>query len=132
FRADDDQAAEDVDAVYGETQVHHTVEAFAAATGLSIEMIEAHKITIYNSATGVPLHVLRLPWRERRALGVEFDKLYGLDGWETSEGRRDRLQEIEMLLAANPLDSYSSEEIDAYNIEHFGNAAGRPSVQEGA
>ncbi len=45
-------------------QTHKTAEEFAAATGLSIEMIEAHGITSYNSATGVPLHVLRPSSRE--------------------------------------------------------------------
>ena len=52
-------AADDVERIYGKTQVHRTIEAFAAATGFSVEMVRAHGITSYNSATGVPLHELR-------------------------------------------------------------------------
>lgn len=53
------EAQKDQDAVYGKTQTHTTVEAFSKATGLSVEMIRAHKITAYNAATGVPLHELK-------------------------------------------------------------------------
>ncbi len=73
----------------------------------------------------------RLTWGERRALGVEYDGLLEFDGRMTEE-QADRTEEIEKILAANPLDGYTSEEIDAYNVEHFGNASGRPSFQEGA
>lgn len=111
--------------LHGETQIHRTAEAFAEATGLSIEMIEAHGIKTYNSATGVPLHTLRLTWGERRALGVELDGLYETLWRDVVEEQRDRAEEIEKILAANPLDSYSSEEIDKYNVEHFGHASGR-------
>lgn len=50
-------------AVYADTlgsgaQRHDTVESFAAATGMTVEMIRAHGITVYNSATGQPLHRL--------------------------------------------------------------------------
>ena len=76
----------------------------------------------------------RLSWGERRALGVEFDKLCELVH-ESLSGMTDeqvnRYEEIETMLAENPLSGYSSEEIDAYNVEHFGNANGRPS-REGA
>ncbi len=119
--------------------IHATIEAFAKATGLSVEMIRAHGITKYMQPTSdVPLHVLRLPWAERRALGVEFDKLSEMaDNLRTRFGNddrmiADRLQELETLLAANPLDGSASEEIDEYNVEHFGYAFDRSSSQEGA
>ena len=51
-------AQRDTQAIYGETEVHTTVEAFAKATGLTVEVIRAHSITSYHSATGVPLHRL--------------------------------------------------------------------------
>ena len=59
FEADAAQAQADQDAVYGKAQIHTTVEAFAEATGLSVEFIRAHGITSYNSATLVPLHELK-------------------------------------------------------------------------
>ena len=59
FEADAAEAQADQDAVYGKTQIHTTVEAFAKATGLSVEFIRAHGITTYNAATGVPLHSLQ-------------------------------------------------------------------------
>ena len=44
-------------AVYADTllsgaTVHRTVEDFAAATGMTVDLIRAHGITVYNSATG--------------------------------------------------------------------------------
>ena len=67
----------------------------------------------------------RLTWGERRALGVECDLLSDLDGPDMDEEQLDRLQELETILAANPLGGYSSEEIDKYNVFHFGDASGR-------
>lgn len=64
----------------------------------------------------------RLTWGERRALGVEYDKLDDLDWFDRDQRRMDEIDEI---LKANPLDSYSSEEIDKYNLFHFGDASGR-------
>ena len=124
----DSPITDDVTRIYGKTQVHHTAEAFAEATGLSIEMIESHGIKTFSSATGVPLHVLRLTWGERRALGVEYDQLQDLAELldaDLSFEQFERIQEIERILADNPLDAYTSEEIDAYNVEHFGHASGR-------
>lgn len=46
-------------AVDGDYKVHRTVKTFAEATGLSTSMIQAHGITQFNSASGVPLHILR-------------------------------------------------------------------------
>lgn len=54
-----DAAEAEQEAVYGKTQIHTTVEAFAEATGLSVEFIRAHGITKYNAAMGIPLHELQ-------------------------------------------------------------------------
>lgn len=67
----------------------------------------------------------RLPWGERRALGIEYDELSDLAGEEVSEEQLDRMEEIEEILAANPLDDYPPEEIDEYNLLHFGDTSGR-------
>ena len=69
----------------------------------------------------------RLPWGERRALGVEYDALCELahDCAGMTDEQVERYNEIEEILGRNPLDSYSSEEIDAYNLHHFGDESGR-------
>lgn len=59
LEADAAEAQADQDAIYGKTEIHTTVEAFAKATGFSVEMIRAHGITTYCAATGVPLHELQ-------------------------------------------------------------------------
>ncbi|MEE8137751.1 MAG: hypothetical protein V3T81_02600 [Thermoanaerobaculia bacterium] len=76
----------------------------------------------------------RLPWGERRALGVEYDELEELayEGELGNDGQT-RIEELDKILKANPLDSYSSEEIDAYNLHHFGDASGRgPRIHRSA
>lgn len=61
-------AADDVERIYGKTQIHLTVESFAAASGLPVEFVLANGITSHNSATGVPLHELRADPHAKRRL----------------------------------------------------------------
>jgi|TARA_R110000824_G_scaffold21147_1_gene79099 hypothetical protein len=92
-------AADDVERIYGETQVHLTVESFAAASGLPVEFVLANGITSHNSATGVPLHELRPdPHAKRRqADGRNAWKKLGLTpgareefvGWLLENGLKD-------------------------------------------
>ena len=48
----------DVVKIYGEVKFHETVESFAKATGLSVAMINAHRITAYNDSSSIPTHRL--------------------------------------------------------------------------
>jgi hypothetical protein len=56
--------AEDHERLYGRTVVYDTVEAFAEASGLSVEAIEKNGIRIYNNydkETGIGRYELKVP-----------------------------------------------------------------------
>jgi len=58
----DEILAEDYERLHGRTEVYDTVEAFAAASGLSVEAIERNGIKIYNNydpATGIGRYELK-------------------------------------------------------------------------
>ena len=62
MRTRDEILAEDYERLYGRTEVYDTVEAFAEASGLSIEAIEKNGIRIYNNydpETGIGRYELK-------------------------------------------------------------------------